>query len=65
MWGRRRHRDPDPDKLGDLTMWEGVDEDGEEFITWAEMTPDPKMADAVERVKDVMRDQGWTQTVRD
>jgi hypothetical protein len=46
-------------------MWEVVDEDGDEYVTWAEMTTDPKMADDVEKVKATMRDLGWSQTVGD
>lgn len=58
MWNRRRK--PDPEQLGDLTLWET-----DEHVLWAEMTPDPKMADDVEAVKDVLRQHGWSQTAGD
>jgi hypothetical protein len=63
MWKRRRRREPD--HLGDLTLWEGVDDDGDEQVLWAEMTTDPTMSDAVEQVKQILREHGWTQTAGD
>jgi hypothetical protein len=65
MWGRRRRTEPDPSQLGNLTFWEGVDEDGEEQLLWAEMTTDPEMAEAVDQVKGIFRQQGWSQTAGD
>ena len=62
-WRRRRH--PDPAKLGNLTLWETVNEDGQELDMWAEMSTDPAAAEHVVRVKAVFRDLGWTQTAGD
>ena len=49
-----------PTSLGDV-----VDEDGDEMVIWAEMSTDPEAVDAVEQVKQIMRDPGWTQTAGD
>jgi hypothetical protein len=61
MWGRSRRQKPDPEQLGNLTLWENEDELG----IWAEMTTDPEMADAVDQVKDIFRQHGWSQTAGD
>jgi hypothetical protein len=64
VWKRRD--EPDPERLGNLTLWEAVDdEDGDEHVLWAEMTPDPGMADAVAQVKQVLREHGWSRTAGD
>jgi hypothetical protein len=62
---RKRRRGPDPDHLGDLQLWGAVDEDGDEFVVWAESTTDPDMQEAVEKVRQVFRDQGFTQLAGD
>jgi len=59
VW-RRRQR-PDPERMGNLTLWENTDEQG----IWAEMTTDPDMQDAVDQVKAIFRDFGWEQTAGD
>ena len=65
MWIRRRRTGPEPDQLGDLTFWESTDEDGDGQLLWAEMSTEPNTADAVAEVKNIMRQQGWTQLVGD
>jgi hypothetical protein len=61
MRRKRGKRLLDPLKLGDLTFWEGAGG----RVMWAEMPTDPKIADAVERVKQSFRERGWTQTAGD
>ena len=61
MRGRRRSLRPDPDKLGNLTLWEGAGD----HVIWAELTTDPESADAVEHIKQIFRERGWTQTAGD
>ena len=64
MRWRQRRRGPDPTtaptSLGDV-----VEEDGDEMVVRAEMSTDPEAVDAVEQVKQIMRDPGWTQTAGD
>lgn len=63
MWKRRRK--PAPEQFGNLTVWETVGECGEEYISFAEVSTDPRLADTVEHLKQVMREQGWSQTAGD
>jgi hypothetical protein len=42
-----------------------VDEDGDEHVLVAEMTTDPNLAEAVRKVKQVLRDQGLKQLAGD
>jgi hypothetical protein len=65
VWRWRRRPVPDPSRFGDLTIWETTDEDGDELVLWAEMSTDSEARDAVAELKEVMRNQGWTQTVGD
>lgn len=60
---RKRRRDPS--KVGDLTLWESVDAEGEPVTQFVEMTIDPVVADSVLLIKQTLRDQGWAQTAGD
>lgn len=62
---RSERRGPSPDSLGDLQLWTTFGEDGKECLTWAASTTDPAMQDAVEEVKEIMRDCGWIQLAGD
>jgi hypothetical protein len=60
-----RRRRSDPKRLGNLTFWEGVDEDGDKQLLWAAITTDPDMTDALDKVKQVFRECGWAKTAGD
>lgn len=59
-WRRRRS-----EELKDKQLWDGVGTDGDEYVVFAEMTTDPELADAAEKVKQVLRESGLTQIAGD
>lgn len=60
-WRRRRRSG----ELEDKQLWDGVDADGNGYVMFAEMTTDPELAEAAEKVKQVLRESGLTQIAGD